>query len=44
MAKMLERYKDRWNPDSLADLARHLREFGDALEKPDRRGKKKGKG
>ena len=41
---MLERYKDRWNPDDLSDVARQLREFADALEKPERGGRKKTKG
>jgi hypothetical protein len=37
---VLERYKERWNPKELTELARHLREFADALEKPERSGKK----
>jgi hypothetical protein len=41
LVKVLERYKARWHPDELADLARRLREFADALEKPERGGKKK---
>lgn len=44
LVKVLERYKEKWKPDDLADLARHLREFADALDKPDRGGKKKAKG
>jgi hypothetical protein len=43
LANVLERYKTRWNPDDLSDLARQLREFADALEKPDRGGRKKAK-
>ncbi len=43
LVRVLERYKERWNPKELADLARHLREFADALEKPERGGKKKAK-
>jgi hypothetical protein len=43
LVRVLERYKARWKPDDLAELARQLREFADALEKPDRGGKK-GKG
>ena len=31
---VLERYKERWNPKELSELARQLREFADALEKP----------
>ena len=41
LVRVLERYKERWNPKELADLAQHLREFADALEKPGRGGKKK---
>jgi len=41
LVKALERYKERWNPDDLSELARHLREFADAL---DMRGRKKAKG
>jgi hypothetical protein len=41
---VLERYKERWNPAELSELARQLREFADALEKPERGGKKKAKG
>jgi hypothetical protein len=41
---VLERYKERWNPKELAYLALHLREFADALEKPERGGKKKARG
>jgi hypothetical protein len=39
--KPLERWRGRWKPDELAKLARHLREFADALEKPDRGGRKR---
>jgi hypothetical protein len=28
---VLERYRDRWDPKELAELARHLREFADSL-------------
>jgi hypothetical protein len=42
--RVLERYRERWNPKELADLARHLREFAEALEKPERGGKKKARG
>jgi hypothetical protein len=38
---VLERYKERWKPDELSELARQLREFADALEKPERGGRKK---
>ncbi len=41
--KVLDRYRERWNPDELAELARQLREYADALEKPER-GKKRAKG
>jgi gas vesicle protein len=43
LVKSLERYKERWNPKELSDLARQLREFADALEKPASGGKKKAK-
>lgn len=43
LVRALERYKERWNPGSLAGLARQLREFADALEKPGRGGRKKSK-
>jgi uncharacterized protein YecE (DUF72 family) len=36
LVRALERYKERCNPDDLSDLARHLREFAEALEKPGR--------
>ena len=29
----LGRYKERWNPKNQSELARHLREFADELEK-----------
>ena len=41
---VLEKYKRRWNPDELSELARQLREFADALEKPKRGGKKRAGG
>ena len=44
LVKVLERYKEKWKPDDLSDLARQLREFADALEKPERGSRKKGKG
>ena len=40
LIKMLRRYQERW-PGELSDLARHLREFADAL---DMRSKKRAKG
>src|SRR5947199_254784 len=43
LVKSLERYKERWNPKELSELARQLREFADALEKPASEGKKKAK-
>ena len=42
LVKSLERYKERWNQKELSELARQLREFADALEKPSG-SKKKGK-
>ena len=36
-------YKERWNPKELSELARQLREFADALEKPASGSKKKAK-
>jgi hypothetical protein len=44
LVRALERYKERWNPDDLSEFARHLREFAEALEKPERGGKKKARG
>ena len=43
LVKVLERYKEKWKADDLAELARQLREFADALEKPGRGSKKKAK-
>jgi hypothetical protein len=43
LLNVLGKYKERWNPDDLSELARRLREFAEALEAPDK-GKKKGKG
>jgi Protein of unknown function (DUF3102) len=40
---VLERYKERWNQKELAELARQLREFADALDKPPSGSKKKAK-
>jgi len=37
----LERYRDRWNPKNLAELARHHRDFADSLDS--RKGGKKTK-
>jgi hypothetical protein len=34
LVKSLERYKERWNQKELSELARQLREFANALEKP----------
>jgi hypothetical protein len=44
LVRSLERYKERWNPDDLSELARQLREFAEALEKPERGGKKRARG
>jgi hypothetical protein len=43
LAKVLERYREKWKPDDLAELVRQLREFADALDKPDRGSRKKAK-
>ena len=43
LAKVLERYKERWNKKDLSELARQLREFADALEKPQAGSRKKAK-
>ncbi len=32
LVTVLERYRDRWDPKELAELARQLREFADSLE------------
>jgi gas vesicle protein len=32
LVTVLERYRDRWDPKELAELARHLREFADSLD------------
>jgi hypothetical protein len=32
LVKVLERYRDRWDPKELAELARQLREFADSLD------------
>ena len=44
LVNVLERYRKRWNPDELSEFARQLREYADALEKPEGRGRKKEKG
>jgi hypothetical protein len=41
LVRALERYRGRWNPDDLSELARQLREFAEALEKSERGGTKK---
>jgi hypothetical protein len=41
LVKVLEKYKERWSPDSLGDFARQLREFAATLEKPGRGSRKK---
>jgi hypothetical protein len=43
LMSVLERYRERWNPEELPELARRLREFADALDKPHAGGRKKGK-
>ena len=37
LGKMLEKYRERWNPDELSQLAEQLRSFADAPEKPRRK-------
>ena len=37
LVRVLEQYRERWNPKELSEFARHLREFADGLEKPGRR-------
>ena len=32
LVTVLERYRDRWDPKELAELARQLREFADSLD------------
>jgi hypothetical protein len=41
LVKVLDRYRKRWNPQELSELARQLREFAEALEKPEPGGKKR---
>jgi hypothetical protein len=41
LVKVLDRYRKHWNPQELSELARHLREYADALEKPETGGKKR---
>ena len=41
LVTVLERYRDRWDPKELAELARHLREFADSLDS--QKGSKKAK-
>jgi hypothetical protein len=43
LAAALVRYRERWDPKGLAELARQLREFADSLGKP-KTDKKSGKG
>lgn len=43
LVKSLERYRERWNPEELSELARQLREFADALDQPKPGGRKRGK-
>ena len=40
LVTVLERYRDRWDPKEVAELARHLREFADSLD-TQKGGKKK---
>ena len=34
LGNVLERYRNRWDPKELAELARQLREFADSLDSP----------
>jgi hypothetical protein len=43
LVSVLERYRKRWNPQELPELARQLRAFADALDKPQPGGRKKAK-
>jgi hypothetical protein len=43
LVRVLEGYRERWNPKELAELARQLREFADGLEKPQSGGRKRAK-
>lgn len=43
LRKVLEKYKEKWKADDLAELAKQLREFADDLEKPQRGSRKKAK-
>jgi Protein of unknown function (DUF3102) len=42
LTTVLERYRDRWDPKELADLARHLRDFASSLDsqKPGKKAKR----
>jgi hypothetical protein len=40
LARVLERYRDRWAPGALSELARQLRTFADTLEGAQRGGRK----
>jgi hypothetical protein len=40
LVKILERYRKRWNPKELAELAQQLRQFADTLDEQQRDGKK----
>ncbi len=41
LVKALVRWRERWGQKEVSELARHLREFADELEKPKASGKKK---
>jgi len=43
LLQTLSRYRERWNPKELAELARQLRLFADGLDAPPPDGKGKGK-
>jgi hypothetical protein len=43
LVKALERYRERWNPKELSELARRLREFADGLEESQPKGRRAGR-
>jgi hypothetical protein len=43
LVKVLERYKEKWKPEELSELARQLREFAESLEKAGRGAGRRGR-
>ena len=41
LVRVLDRYRERWNPKELAELLRQLRELADGLAMPERGGRNK---